>query len=122
VAWNVSNYDFLLNSKTTVGWSVYPDRHDFGDENQNDLFWLYDSDERNLPDSGVGDHGCALYRLADSSHAERQRRCHLLRNHGEHFFQQLYGQYASGKFPYGGWVFLSDVSDFYDSTLARSVS
>jgi len=122
MAWNVSNYDFLLNPATTVGWSVSPERHDFGDEKQNRVGWIHDSDERNFHDSLSIDYGCFVYGLADSSHAERQHRCHLHLGHFQHFVQRLFGQYVSVKSRFGVWVFLSDVSDFYDSTLARSVS
>jgi hypothetical protein len=56
--WNVSNYDFLLNSETAVDWSVRSERHHFGNNDQNDLGWLYDSDERNFPDSGCVNGKC----------------------------------------------------------------
>ena len=58
MAWNVSDYDFLLGSETTVDWSVRPERHPLGNESQNDLRWMYDSDERKFHNSGCVDYGC----------------------------------------------------------------
>jgi hypothetical protein len=121
MAWNVSNYDFLLNPKTAVGWSVRSERLDFWDENYHWVSWLYDSDERNFLNSGCVDYERREYGLADSSHAERQYCRHLHLGHFQHFVQRLYGQYVSVKSCFGGWVFLSAVSDFYDSNFAWSV-
>jgi hypothetical protein len=121
MAWNVSNYDFLLNPETAVDWSVRSELHDFGDENYYWVGWLYDSDERNFHDSLFIDYGCFVYGLADSSHAERQYCRHLHLGHFQHFVQRLYRQHLSVESCFGGWVFLSDVSDFYDSNFARSV-
>ena len=122
MAWNVSDYDFLLGSETAVDWSVRSERHRFGNENQNDLGWVYDSDERKFHDSGCVNYECVRYWQTNSSHTEWQRRCHLHLVHGEHFVQRLYGQYVSVSLYDCGWVFVLDLPDFDHNALARSVS